>query len=529
MNTFKVLVCGNLAADGLAVFQSAENIELDVKPELNEEELTAIIPPYHGLVVRSDTKPTAKVIAAADNLKVIGRAGTGVDNIDAAAATKRGIVVMNTPGGNTVTTGEHAFALMLALARNIPQGTMSLRAGKWERKKLTGVELYDKTLGVLGVGRIGAVVASRAVAFGMHPVGYDPYLTKEAAAKMGVERVSLDELFARSDFITLHTPLTPETRRLLDAESFAKMKKGVRIINCARGGLIDEAALAQAIAAGVVAGAALDVFEEEPPPPDHPLLKMEQVIYTPHLGASTTEAQVNVAVAIARQMTEFFRTGAIFGAVNVPAVSAEVMAEIGPYVELGRRLGAFQGQAFGSDVKRVHVEYCGVVGGYDTRPITQAILVGLMSATSDRMNFVNASLIAEERGVKVSETKNRAAKDFASLISIWVETEQGESELAGAIFGEKDLRIVRVNGFPLEAIPKGHMLLCLNRDVPGTLGRICTALGDKGVNIARLYLGRKEMGGTALSLAQLDGPATDDVLSALLNIPEVLRARSVQL
>lgn len=526
---YKVLVCGNLAEDGLAILRAAENIELDVKPELKEDELTAIIGAYHGLVVRSDTKPTEKVIAAADNLKVIGRAGTGVDNIDVPAATQRGIVVMNTPGGNTVTTAEHAFALMMALARNIPQGTYSLKAGKWERKKYTGVELYDKTLGVLGVGRIGGIVANRGTAFGMHPIGYDPYLTKDAAAKLGIELVSLDQLFARSDFISIHTPLTPETRHIVGKDAFAKMKKGVRIVNCARGGLIDEVALAEALQSGTVAGAALDVFEQEPPPADHPLLGLDNVIYTPHLGASTTEAQVNVAVAIAKQLVDFFTTGAIFGAVNAPSVSGELLTELRPYVELGQKLGSFQGQAFGSNVTRVMIEYSGAVANLDTRPITQAVLVGLMTGTSNRLNFVNASLIAEERGISVSESKNRSAKDFASLISIWTETDSGESDVAGAIFREKDLRIVRVNGFPLEAIPKGNMLLCTNRDIPGTLGRICAVLGENSVNIARLYLGRKEMGGTAISLIQVDSTASEDVMAKLAEIPEVLKARRIQL
>ncbi|MBX7220931.1 MAG: phosphoglycerate dehydrogenase [Blastocatellia bacterium] len=529
MTKFKVLVCGNLAEDGLAVFRSADNIELDVKPELKEAELIECIAPYHGLVVRSDTKPTAKVIEAADNLKIIGRAGTGVDNIDAAAATKRGIVVMNTPGGNTVTTCEHAFALMMALARNVPQGTSSLKSGRWERKKLTGVELYDKTLGIIGMGRIGGNVATRAIAFGMHPIAFDPYLTKEAAAKLGVESVSLADLFARSDFITLHTPFTPETANLINEAAFAKMKPGVRIVNCARGGLIDEDALVEAIKSGKVAGAALDVFATEPPATDHPLFGLDKVIYTPHLGASTTEAQVNVAVAIAHQMVDFFKTGAVFGAVNVPAVSAEVLAEVGPSITLGEKLGSFQGQAFGHNIKRIHIEYNGRIAESDVRPVTQAILVGLMRPTSDCINFVNASLIAEERGIKVTEAKNRKSADYASLISIWVETDDRESEVAGALFGEKDLRIVRVNGFALEAIPKGNLLLCTNRDVPGVLGRICTKLGENQINIAQLYLGRKELGGSAILLAEIDSPASSEILTILTEIPDVLSARSIQL
>ncbi|MCS7078814.1 MAG: phosphoglycerate dehydrogenase [Chloracidobacterium sp.] len=529
MTTHRVLVCGSLAEDGLNILRSAPNITLDVKPELREDELAAVIAPYHALIVRSDTRPTAKVIAAAENLKVIGRAGTGVDNIDVEAATKRGIVVMNTPGGNSVTTAEHTFALLLATARPIAQGTLTLKAGRWERKKLVGVELSGKTLGIVGVGRIGSLVAQRAAAFGMHIIGYDPYLTREAAAKLGVELVTLDNLLARADFITLHVPLTEETRHIIGRNAFAKMKRGVRLVNCARGGLVDEAALAAALQDGTVAAAALDVFEEEPPPPDHPLLKLDNVTCTPHLGASTTEAQVSVAVSIAKQIVDFLENGVVFGAVNAPSVSAEIMAELRPYVDLGLRLGMFQGQAFGSNVRRLVIEYSGKVADLDVRPITQAVLVGLLSGTSDRVNFVNAALIAEERGMSVSETKNRVAKDFASLVSLWAETETGESDVAGAVFRESDLRIVRVNGVPIEAIPKGHMLLCANRDQPGTLGRICTTLGDGGVNIARLYLGRKEMGGTAISLIQVDSPVPDDVMAKLSELPAVLKARCIHL
>ncbi len=529
MTTHKVLVCGNLADDGLSLLRSAPSIALDVQPELKEDDLTAIIAPYHALIVRSDTRPTAKVIAAAESLKVIGRAGTGVDNIDVEAATKRGIVVMNTPGGNSVTTAEHTFALLMATARPIAQGTLTLKAGRWERKKLVGVELSGKTLGIVGIGRIGSLVAQRAAAFGMHAIGYDPYLTREAAAKLGIELVALDNLLARADFITLHVPLTDETRHIIGRDAFAKMKRGARLVNCARGGLVDEAALAAALQDGTVSAAALDVFEQEPPPPDHPLLSLENVTCTPHLGASTAEAQVSVAVSIARQIVDFLETGAIFGAVNAPSVSAEIMAELRPYVDLGLKLGMFQGQAFGSDVRRLVIEYSGKVADLDVRPITQAVLVGLLSGTSNRVNFVNAALIAEERGIAVSETKSRVAKDFASLISLWVETDAGESDVAGAVFRESDLRIVRVNGFPIEAIPKGHMLLCANRDQPGTLGRICATLGDGGVNIARLYLGRKEMGGTAISLIQVDSPPSDATLAKLGEIPAVLKARCIHL
>jgi D-3-phosphoglycerate dehydrogenase / 2-oxoglutarate reductase len=527
MTTHRILVCGNLSESGLKILEQAKGIEVDRKPELSQEQLLEIIDNYDGVIVRSETRITEPVIAAGKRLKVIGRAGTGVDNIEVPAATQRGIVVMNTPGGNTVTTAEHALALLVSLARNVPQATGSMKAGKWEKKKFSGVELQNKVLGIIGLGRIGAVVASRAFGFGMRVVGFDPYLTREATAKMNIEPVTLDELYARSDFITIHTPLTPETKNLINKDSIGKMKAGVRIINCARGGLVDEVDLYNAIKSGKVAGAALDVFVEEPPPPDHPLLSLDQVICTPHLGASTAEAQVNVAVAIAEQIVDFLEHGAVRGAVNVPAVNAEMLAEIGPYIELGEKIGSFQGQAFGYNVKRVQIEYSGAVVEYDVRPITQAILVGLLGPTSERVNFVNASIVAEERGIRVSEALSRRAVDFASMIEVVMEAEGQQSRVAGALFSEKDLRIVRINGFNLEAIPKGHMLLCTNRDVPGVLGRFCTLLGNSGVNIGRLYLGRKEIGGVAIMLCQIDTPASDQLLTELNKMPDILSAKRV--
>jgi D-3-phosphoglycerate dehydrogenase len=337
----------------------------------------------------------------------------------------------------------------------------------------------------------------------------------------------LEELYARADFITIHTPLTVETKNLLNAAAFAQMKTSVRIINCARGGLIDEEALYQAIKNGKVAGAALDVFAQEPPPKDHPLLTLDEVICTPHLGASTAEAQLNVAVAIAEQMADFLLSGSIRGAVNVPAINVDVLTQIRPYVELGSKIGAFQAQAFGYNLKRVYIEYSGAVVEYDLRPITQAILVGLLSPTSERVNFVNAALVAEERGIRVSEALSRRSVDFTSMIEVTMEVDGQQSRVAGALFSEKDLRIVRINGFNLEAIPKGHMLLCSNRDVPGVLGRFCTLLGDSNVNIGRLYLGRKEVGGIALMLCQIDTAASDQLLSALSQMPDMLSAKRI--
>lgn len=527
--SYKVLVCGNLSEAGLKILEQAEGIEVDRKGELSQDQLLEIIASYDGVVVRSDTKITAPVIAAGEKLKVVGRAGTGVDNIDVPAATQRGIVVMNTPGGNTVTTAEHTLALMVSLARNVPQATASMKAGKWEKKKFSGVELLDKVLGIVGTGKIGSVVASRAQGFGMRVVAFDPYLTREAAAKMKIELVTLDELLSLADFITVHTPMTPETKNIINKDAFAKMKNGVRIINCARGGLVNETDLYDAIKSGKVAGAALDVFVQEPIPTDHPLLSLDQVICTPHLGASTAEAQVNVAVAIAEQLRDFFSTGTIRGAVNASSVNPEVLAQVKPYIELGEKIGSFQGQAFGHNVKKVHIDYSGDVVEYDVKLITQAILVGLLSPTSERVNFVNAALVAEERGIRISEARSRRATDFASLIEVTMETDEQQSRVAGALFGEKDLRIVRINGFHLEAIPTGHMLLCSNKDVPGVLGKFCSLLGDNEINIGRLYLGRKEIGGTAILLCQIDNSPSDELLASLTELKDIISAKRVYL
>lgn len=527
--SYKVLVCGSLSEAGLKILEQAEGIEVDRKGELKEEQLLEIIANYDAVVVRSDTKITAPVIAAGHKLKVLGRAGTGVDNIDVAAATQRGILVMNTPGGNTVTTAEHALALMVSLARNVPQATASMKEGKWEKKKFSGVELLDKVLGIVGMGKIGSVVASRANGFGMRVVCFDPYLTHEAAAKLNVELVSLDDLFARADFITVHTPMTAETKNIINKDAFAKMKNGVRIINCARGGLVNEEDLCDAIKSGKVAGAALDVFVQEPLPADSPLLKLNEIICTPHLGASTAEAQINVAVGIAEQMKDFFANGTIRGAVNATSVNPEVLAQVKPYVQLGEKLGSFQGQAFGHNVKKIHIDYSGAVVDFDVKLITQSILVGLLAPTSERVNFVNAAVVAEERGIRVTEALSRRATDFASMIDVTMETDGQQSRVAGALLGEKDLRIVRINGFNLEAIPSGHMLLCSNNDVPGVLGKLCSLLGENAINIGRLYLGRKEVGGTAIMLCQIDTPVSDEVLAKLHNLSDIVSVKQVYL
>ena len=525
----RILVCDGLEKAGVDILRAAGGVVVDERPAISAEELLTAVADCEGLVVRSKTRVTAEVFRNARRLKVVGRAGTGVDNIDVSAGTRHGVVVMNAAAGNTVTTAEHTFAMLMSLARQIPQATASMKAGRWEKSRFLGVELRGKTLGVIGLGRIGSTVAARARDFEMKVLGFDPYFTEEAAREIGIEIASLDEIYARSDFITLHTPLTDETRHIIGHAALEKMKRGVRLINCARGGLIDEAALVEAIQSGKAAGAALDVFEQEPTPVENPLLAMEQVIVSPHLGASTEEAQLSVATMIAEQMLDYLKNGTVRGAVNFPAVSAEVLATIGPYIMLGEKLGSFQGQVFGHEITRVNIEYSGEVTEHDTRPVTHAIIAGLLSPVIERVNMVNAAVVAEERGIKVTESLSRRARDFASMISVRSETRDGESELCGALFGKRDPRIVRINNFNLEVIPKGHMLFVFNRDLPGVLGRIATFIGSQAINIGRLYLGRKKIGESALSLIQIDEPLDHAALEEFGRMRDVISVRQVRL
>jgi D-3-phosphoglycerate dehydrogenase len=525
----RILVCDGLEQTGVEILRSASAVDVDERPSISADELRAIILDFDGLIVRSKTKVTADLIEQATRLRVVGRAGTGVDNIDVAAATRRGIVVMNAAAGNTVTTAEHTWAMLMALARQIPQADASMKEGRWEKGRFLGVELMGKTLGIIGLGRIGSTVAERARAFGMNVLAFDPYFTKEAARELGIEMVSLDELFPRADFITIHTPLTEETRGIVNTAAIEKMKTGVRLINCARGGLIDERSLAEALRSGKVAGAALDVFEQEPPPAGNPLLAFDQVIATPHLGASTTEAQLGVATMIAEQVLDYLRHGTVRGAVNMPAVSAELLAAIGPYIALGEKIGLFQGQVFGHDLREVEIDYSGEVSEHDVKPITQAVLAGLLSPVIERVNMVNSAIVAEHRGIKVTESLSRRARDFASMIRVRAVTAERETEVAGALFGRRDARIVRINGFNVEAIPKGHMILLFNRDQPGVIGRIATFIGDHGVNIGRLYLGRKKVGESALALIQIDQPLTEDALNGLASLEAVISVKQLTL
>jgi D-3-phosphoglycerate dehydrogenase len=484
-----------------------------------------------GLIVRSRTKVKADLLEhAGPRLRVIGRAGIGVDNIDVDAATKRGIVVMNTPGGSNVTTAEHAIAMMLALARNLPQAAAAVRAGKWPRERWMGAEVCNKVLGIVGLGNIGAIVAERALGLRMKVVAFDPFVTPEAAARLRVELVSLDELLARADFVTLHTPLTPETRGILGAERLARTKPGVRIVNCARGGLIDETALAAAIESGHVAGAALDVLAEEPPPAGHPLLQLDQVICTPHLGASTDEAQRNVAVAIAQQVAAFLTRGVIQNAVNAPSLSPEVMQVLRPYLALAEKLGALAAQLVTEPALDVTVQASGEVAERETRSLTTAVLRGLLGhILGPSVNYVNAPAIARERGIRVIESSTAQATDYLNALRVEVRTGSRTMVVAGAVFGAGTVRLTRVEDFRMEAVPEGYILMLHNRDVPGVVGAVGTLLGRHGINIAGIELGRERVGGMALSLIHVDDAVPAATLAELRTVPNIVAADLLRL
>ncbi|HST37430.1 MAG TPA: phosphoglycerate dehydrogenase, partial [Allosphingosinicella sp.] len=476
---------------------------------------------FDGLAIRSATKVTPKVIAAANGrLKVIGRAGIGVDNVDIPAATARGVVVMNTPFGNSITTAEHAVALMFALARDLPQADASTQAGKWEKNRFMGVELTSKTLGLIGCGNIGSIVAERALGLRMKVVAYDPFLTPERAVELGVEKVELDQLLARADFITLHTPLTDQTRNVLSAENLAKTKRGVRIVNCARGGLIDEAALKAALESGQVAGAALDVFVEEPATAN-PLFGTPGLIATPHLGASTTEAQVNVAIQVAEQMSDLLLRGGVTNALNMPSLSAEEAPRLRPYMELAEKLGSLIGQVEGLRISAVSVEVEGAAAQLNQKPVTGAVLAGLMRVYSDTVNMVNAPFLAKERGLDVREVRHDREGDYHTLVRVTVKTPDGPRSVAGTLFGNASPRLVDMFGIAIEAELDGEMIYIVNEDAPGFIGRLGTSLGESGVNIATFHLGRREAGGEAVALVSVDGRIAPELARGLEAIPGV--------
>ncbi|MFO7297867.1 MAG: phosphoglycerate dehydrogenase [Pseudomonadota bacterium] len=518
----KVLISDELSPAAIEVFKE-RGIDVDVKVGLSKEELAEIIGDYDGLAVRSATKVTEKVIRAAKRLKVVGRAGIGVDNIDTRAATARGIIVMNTPYGNSITTAEHAISLMLALARHIPQADRSTKAGKWEKSKFMGVELFGKTLGIIGCGNIGSIVADRAIGLKMRVIAYDPFLSPERAVEIGVEKVEFDQLLQRADFITLHTPLTERTRNIINAEALAKMKPTARIINCARGGLIDETALYEALKSGRIAGAALDVFEVEPAR-ENPLFELDNVICTPHLGASTTEAQEKVALQIAEQMSDYLLKGAISNAVNFPNITAEEAPKLTPYIKLAEQLGSFAGQLTETRLKHVRIEYTGEIAEMNTRALTAAMLAGLLRPQLTDVNMVSAPAMARERGLVVEEVKRGEEGAYQTYVRLIVETERGERSVAGTVFSDGRPRIIQIKGIGLEAELSPHMLYITNQDKPGFIGRFGTLMGEAGVNIATLNLGRDKPGGDAICLVALDEPVSDEILAKVRALPMVKRA-----
>lgn len=530
INAAKILVSDDVSESGLEPLRTA-GFSVEKRAGLRPEELRAIIHEYDGLVVRSETKVTAEMLDAAVRLRAIGRAGVGVDNINVGAATARGVVVMNAPDGNTMTTAEHTVALLLALARRVPQANASLRAGKWERKKFVGVELRGKTLGIVGLGRIGRVVASRALGFEMKVVAFDPFVAPEQLANTEIEFASLREVCARADFITVHTPLTAETRGIIGAEEIGLMKPEARVINCARGGLVDERALHNALKEGRIAGAALDVFEQEPPPADHPLLALEQVIATPHLGASTVEAQEGVAVTVAEQMRDYFQTGALRGAVNTPSLGAQELNVLQPYLALAERLGRFQAQLVDEPVRGARIEYAGEIAEMDAAPVTRAFLAGLLRDVSARVNAVNAFHIAEERGIEVTTSYRHAgAGEMSPAITTGVTAGAITRTLSGSLFGQPgEGRITELDGFYVEASPAGHMVVTHSRDVPGVIGRIGTILGERGVNISRFHLGRRVRGGEAIAVIETDARLDDATIAEVLSTGQVFSARRIQL
>lgn len=525
----KVLVADKLAAVGVEMLKQAGGIEVDVKEIISPEDLRAIIGNYDGLIVRSATQVTEDILEHAGRLKVIGRAGIGLDNVAVPAATKRGIVVMNAPGGNVVTTAEHAIAMMLSLARNIPQGTATLRAGKWEKKSLQGLEIFNKTLGLLGYGRVGSIVADRAKGLKMHVIVHDPHVDEAVIKQAGIESVSLEELYKRSDFITIHVPKLPETRNFICASAFEQMKPGVRIINCARGGIMNEDDLVLALKSGKVGGVALDVFETEPPG-DSPLFEFDNVICTPHLGASTVEAQTNVAIAIVEQVIDYLKTGTIQNAVNVPSVTGELLVKLSPYLTLAERMGGVVAQLSKGPVIGVTVRYMGDIAGLDMAPVTTCALKGLLTPiVKDGVNFVNAVVLAKERGIKVTESRSAEAEDYMNLIVLEVVSHEGTTTVAGTIFGKKEPRIVRINDFRLEATPQGHLLFIHNEDKPGAIGSIATVLGDHNINIARMHVGQEKDGGRNVIFLDTDVLAPAETLAELRKLPLVRAVTPLEL
>lgn len=515
----KVLISDKLDPLAIEIFEK-KGVEVDFKPGLSAEEQLSIISEYDGLAIRSATTVTAEMIAAGKNLKVIGRAGIGVDNVDIPAATNAGIVVMNTPFGNAITTAEHAIAMMFALARQIPQANASTHAGKWEKKKFMGVELTAKTLGVVGCGNIGSIAASRGVGLKMHVIAYDPFLTEERAIEIGVEKVELDALLNRADFITIHVPKNEHTAGLINKDTIAKMKDGVRIINCARGGIVVESDLKDALDSGKVAGAALDVFEKEPAT-DNILFGHDNVVCTPHLGAATTEAQVNVALQVAEQMADYLISGAITNALNMPSISAEDAPRLKPYLKLGEQIGSFAGQITDHAIEKIEIEYEGNVTDLNTDPITSVIIAYLLRGQTDSVNMVNALQVAKSRGIDIKQSYNDTPKEWRSMINVTVKTSERERNVTGTLFTGKEPRIVNIEGVPIEAALSSHMLFIRNDDTPGLIGKLGTILGEANQNIADFRLGRKKEHREAVCIVSLDSALPENLFKQIVSLPQV--------
>lgn len=525
----KILVSDDLSEAGIEILRQG-GLDVDVRVGLTPEELRAIIGRYDGLAVRSATKVDKALLHEATRLKVVGRAGVGIDNVDVPEATKKGVVVMNTPGGSATTVAEQTVAMILSMLRHIPAATASVKAGRWEKKRFQGREAAGKTLGVVGIGNIGGIVVQRAIAFGMHVIAHDPFISEEAATKLGVELVSLEQLWSRSDVISLHVPLTEQTRYLVNGDTLAKMKPGSYLVNAARGGVVDEIALADALRSGHLAGAALDVFEKEPPPPDHPLFQLENFVAAPHLGASTQEAQEIVATQVAEQVVAFFRDGVIRNAVNVPSVSKEILETLGPWLNLAEKVGKLAGQLAPERASKVTVEIAGELSEHPSRPLTAQVLKGMLPFfTQDPINEVNAPALAKERGLTISETKTAESPDYASTIGVRLQGRSGAVRVEASLLGKHDPRIVRIDDFVLDAVPEGYLLVLQNEDVPKIVGAVGTVLGDAGVNIARIHLSRVAPRGQAFSMINVDSEVQPQVLAQLRAIPHVISVTPIHL
>ncbi|WBU64238.1 phosphoglycerate dehydrogenase [Paracoccus aerodenitrificans] len=523
----KVLVSDKLSETAVQIFRD-RGVDVDYMPDIgkDKDKLAEVIGQYDGLAIRSATKVTEKLLEQADHLKVIGRAGIGVDNVDIPAASKKGVIVMNTPFGNSVTTAEHAIALMFAVARQLPEASVSTHAGKWEKSRFMGVELFNKTLGLIGAGNIGSIVADRALGLKMKVLAYDPFLSEERAAQIGVKKVELDELLGKADFITMHVPLTEKTRNILSRENIAKTKKGVRIINAARGGLVDEKALAEALQSGHVAGAALDVFATEPAT-DSPLFNLPNVVVTPHLGASTTEAQENVALQVAEQMADYLLTGAVTNALNMPSVTAEEARIMGPWIKLAGHLGSFIGQMTDEPIKSINVLYDGAASEMNLNALNASVIAGVMKAANPDVNMVSAPAIAKDRGIQIATTRQEAAGVYDGYIKVTVVTDQRERSIAGTVFSDGKPRFIQIRGINVDAEIGEHMLYTRNKDVPGVIGALGSTLGELGVNIANFQLGRTSSGEDAIAILYLDEAMSDQALAALEKTGKFLQARAL--